>query len=183
MTRVSSRTAPTSASPVGRPTAQQPRAGARDEAGGFGEHLAERYRVLANDEEALEAAKLVVQALPWLNTPQEPLRLVTGGVVARGAARSAGMAAAGRPAVPDRHNLTLHLQIDGDAVDITASAAHRETVELLLAARDELAQVLRERGLTLRRLVAAEGDSEADGPAPSMRTDLALRRSYMEVIA
>ncbi len=169
--------------------------GARGDSGGFGEQLAERYRVLANDDEALEAAKLVVQALPWLSAPQEQLRLVRGGVVARGAvARAAGgrgasrlgsSAPLARPSEPGApSNLTLHLQIDGDQVDIVASAAHRETVERLLAARDEVARVLRDRGLKLRRLVATEAEREADAVRSALsKTAPVLGRSYMEVIA
>ncbi len=174
---------------VATPLSSKPRAkrgiANTGDAGAFGERLAETYRLLSNDDEALEAAKAVVQVLPWLTAPREELHLAGGGVVARGRAvprtqlgLDAGHASGGSK------TLTLHLRLDGKSVDISAWARDRATVEELLAARDEVVRVLRDRGLMLRRLVAGEeAESARSGDTRGLFDDPTLKRSYMEVIA
>ena len=155
------------------------------DAGAFGERLADTYRLLSNDDEALEAAKAVVQVLPWLDAPRDELHLAGRGVVARGRAvpRTQRGAEVGH-ASGGAKTLTLHLRLDGKSVDISAWARDRATVEELLAARDEVARALRDRGLTLRRLVAGEeAESAASGDTRGLFDDPTLKRSYMEVIA
>lgn len=149
---------------------------------GFDDRLAKSYRLLANDEEALEAAKSVIAVLPFVDAPNQPLRLASGGVVATGCASLEKTRAPkfGQPLVPN--NLTLHIKLQGDSVDIIAYSRSEDVRHQIADARKDLEKALKSKGLKLRHLrindpqdVNEEAKANSDNPL--------LKRSYMEVIA
>lgn len=145
----------------------------------FGARLAHSYRLLANDEDALEAAKAVVQVLPYFDMATTELRASSGAVMARAPAQTSRDLTSAAVASP----LTLQIRLDGDAVDVAAWSPSSATLEQVLAAREELSQALARRGLRLRRFAAAEVPAEQPPPVSRLLDDPLYRRSYVEVIA
>lgn len=148
----------------------------------FGDCLARSYEILANDADALEAAKAVVQVLPYFEAATTELRSSGGGVMARArGARRAQLDGAPPAATP----LTLQIRLDGDAVDVAAWCNDGAALEQVLAAREALEEGLARRGLRLRHFgVAERASAEAEAAkARQLLDDPSLRRSYMEVIA